>query len=267
MSFTKDTYTKKLLSTRNRKTQKGEKKGYKTYILYMSPFKQNSKNINLCPHATNGCASACLFKSGMGGIYTNVQQGRINKSEFYLNDRIGFLDYLIDEIGNIINKHKTNANYKNLIPVFRLNGTTDIRWEKQKASNGLSIMDSFPNYQFYDYTKNPYRFNENLPSNYHLTFSRSENNDNHCKTLLSKGYNVAYVFDKVPTEWNGYEVINGDETDLRFLDKKNVIVGLKFKKLTGKGTDNKAMIDDNDFIIQVGKEVKLLNSKKISVAA
>ena len=26
--------------------------------------------------------------------------------------------------------------------------------------------------------------------------------------------------------WKGFEVVNGDETDLRFLDKKGVVVGL-----------------------------------------
>ena len=89
--------------------------------------------------------------------------------------------------------------------------------------------------QFYDYTKNYTRFNKVLPSNYHLTFSRSEINHEIAMDILSKGHNVAMVFDKLPETYNGYKVVNGDETDLRFLDEKNVIVGLKYKKITGKG--------------------------------
>jgi hypothetical protein len=57
----------------------------------------------------------------------------------------------------------------------------------------------------------------------------------------------------LPTEYLGYKVINGDESDLRFLDDKNVIVGLKYKLMTGKGTSgqNKENVENNDFIINV----------------
>ena len=74
-------YNKKLLSFNNAKTVKGEKYGFKTYILYMSPHTQNSLGKNICPNASNGCAKACLYKSGFGGIYTSVQAGRIAKTE------------------------------------------------------------------------------------------------------------------------------------------------------------------------------------------
>jgi len=77
-----------------------------------------------------------------------------------------------------------------------------------------------------------------LPTNYHLTFSRSETNDIKALELLNKGFNVAMVFDKTPETFRGFEVINGDKDDLRFLDKQNVIVGLKYKNITGKGADN-----------------------------
>ena len=99
-------------------------------------------------------------------------------------------------------------------------------------------MELFPNLQFYDYTKNHLRFNTKLPSNYSLVFSRSENNHKQAIDLLKKGFNVAMVFDVPPTEFEGFQVVDGDETDLRFLDDKGVIVGLKYKKLTGKGANN-----------------------------
>ena len=147
-------YKKSLLSFNNAKTIKGEKKGYKTFILYMSPFTQNSKGVNICPMASKGCASACLFESGFGGIYQSVKNGRTEKTEFYLSDRIAFLDKLVVEIGKL-EKKVADTDF---ILAIRLNGTSDISFEKQKTSNGKTIFDTFPNVQFYDYTKNYTRF-------------------------------------------------------------------------------------------------------------
>ena len=228
-------YTKtKLLSTNNAKTIKGEKLGYKSYILYMSSFKDNSKGINLCSHASKGCSDSCLVGSGMGGIYTTVQNGRRNKAEWFLENRNEFLNTLVKEITNAIKLNKDKA-----IPVFRLNGTTDITWEKFKIKDNKNIFELFPDTQFYDYTKNHKRFEKELPKNYHLTFSRSEINHNKAMELLSRGFNVAMVFNKLPDNFQGYKVINADLDDLRFLDEKNVICGLKYKKMTGKGANNK----------------------------
>ena len=76
---------------------------------------------------------------------------------------------------------------------------------------------------------------KNFPSNYHLTFSRSEHNDKLCEMVLEMGGNVAVVFrNQLPQTWKGYEVVNGDETDLRFLDKKGVVVGLIEKGMAKK---------------------------------
>jgi hypothetical protein len=167
-------------------------------------------------------------------MYTSVQQGRRNKSEYFLSNRIEFLHQLKAEITKAIKKHEGNA-----IPVFRLNGTTDITWEKFKIFDGKNIFEVFPNVQFYDYTKNYTRFDKALPSNYHLTFSRSETNHSKTLELLSKGINCAMVFDALPLTYEGYEVINADADDLRFLDKRGgVICGLKYKKMTGRGTNN-----------------------------
>ena len=237
MSYRKST----LLTWNNHKTVKGEKfidsvsgLPYKTYIMYMSPFTQNSKGINLCPHASAGCSAACLFKSGMGGMYTGVQNGRINKTEWYLANRSEFMLTLDKEIGLAVKRHMGSA-----VVTIRLNGTSDIRFEKIKVRDNKNLFELYPDVQFYDYTKNPKRF-EGLPLNYHLTFSRSEVNHKAAMKLLDKGVNVAMVFNKIPQTFEGYNVVSGDESDLRFLDDKGVIVGLKYKNLTGKGVDNKA---------------------------
>ena len=224
-----------LLSTNNAKTIKGEKLGYVTYILYMSPYKANSKGINVCPHASKGCADSCLVGSGFGGMFTSVMQGRVNKTEQFLRDRVGFMNQLKSEIEKAIAKNKDKA-----IPVFRLNGTSDLPFEKYRVfEGGKNIFEVFPDVQFYDYTKNYLRFDKELPSNYYLTFSRSETNHAISMELLKRGVNVAMVFDKLPESYEGYEVINADLDDLRFLDKRGVICGLKYKKMTGKGADNK----------------------------
>jgi hypothetical protein len=226
-------YSKALLTTNNAKTIKGEKLGYITYILYMSAYTQNAKGINVCSHASAGCAASCLVGSGFGGMYTGVQKGRIEKTNYFLSNRTAFLFQLKSEIEKAIRKHEGNA-----IVTIRLNGTSDLPYEKYKVFDGKNIFEIFPSVQFYDYTKNYLRFNKVLPSNYHLTFSRSETNHDKAMELLKRGINVAMVFDKLPSTFEGFEVINADLDDLRFLDKKGVICGLKYKKMTGKGANN-----------------------------
>src|SRR6185295_16203311 len=89
-----------LLTTNNAKTIKGEKLGWLTYILYMSPFTQNSQGKNVCPMATTGCSQACLFTSGHGSM-SNVQKGRTNKTELFFKNRDLFLTMLYSEIAQL----------------------------------------------------------------------------------------------------------------------------------------------------------------------
>lgn len=243
-----------LLSKNNNKTVKGEKYGWITYILYLAPFTQNATGKNVCSHATAGCAEACLFGSGFGGMFTSVEKGRINKTNYLLSNREGFLRQLKSEISKLKEKHlKKGENV-----CIRLNGTSDLAWEKFKI-DGLSLMETFPGIQFYDYTKNYLRFDRVLPENYHLTFSRSEKNDDIVDLLLARGENVAMVFDELPEEYRGYKVVNGDLSDLRFKDDKNVIVGLKYKNMTGKGADNQKAFRSGFALKlkEIGKIIKL----------
>lgn len=261
MNFT----VSKLLTTNNYKTMKGQSLGYITYIMYMSPYKANSKGINICPFASKGCAASCLVGSGFGGMYTNVMNGRKNRTEYYLADRQAFLSQLDVEIGKAIKKHEGKA-----IVTIRLNGTSDLPFEKMKVRDGKTLFELYPETQFYDYTKNYTRFDKELPANYHLTFSRSETNDKYAMDILKRGYNVAMVFDKLPATYNGYKVINGDKTDLRFLDEKNVIVGLKYKKMTGRNADN-SLAFKSGFAIKTQVDcipvIKVKKKKKVLIAA
>ena len=222
----------------NAKINKSTKEGFFTYGIHLAPF--NLSGFNVCAWASEGCAESCLNTSGHGK-FDSVQQARIKKTKWFYNDKENFMRQLVKEIGNAIKL----SFKKGKTPTFRLNLTSDLAWESQKF-NGVKLMEIFPDVQFYDYTKSVKRMEKYLagkfPKNYHLTFSRSESNADEVEKVLSLGGNVAAVFrNALPKTWNGYKVINGDETDLRFLDKKNVIVGLVEKGLAKK--------DETGFVI------------------
>jgi len=224
-----------LLTVGNPKLMKGTKKGYLSSVLHFAPADLSGKEV--CPKRTAGCTAACLNTAGRGGIFkkgetTNViQQARIRKTKYFFEDRRAFLNELTVEIVKTVAK----AEKQGLIPVFRLNGTSDLAWEKYEVAAGKNIFQMFPNVQFYDYTKVNNRKVSHI-GNYHLTFSKADGNDMDVRIALSNGMNVAAVFHEVPETYLGRKVINGDETDLRFLDEKNVIVGLKAKGKAKKDT-------------------------------
>ena len=207
----------KLLSTANPKIQKGTKLGYLSFILHLAPSMLSGKNT--CPKATPGCIAACLNTAGRGGMFkkgetTNmIQQARIRKTKMYFEQRDLFLATLEADIRKAIKF----AEKQGLIPVFRLNGTSDLAVEK------WGIIEKFPTVQFYDYTKVLGRKVSHLP-NYHLTFSKADGNDADVAEALLQGMSVVAVYDKIPEG-----VPSADETDLRFLDPKGIMLGLKAK--------------------------------------
>ena len=216
-----------LLTSNNPKTMKGLKKGYMSAILHLSP--SDRSGFQVCPKATTGCRAACLNTAGHGGIGlttigdNSVQRARRRKTYWYFARREEFLDQLELEI----RAHVRKAERKGLIPCVRLNGTSDIRWENVSLVQAPNMFEHFPHVQFYDYTKVPGR-DLDIP-NYHLTFSLAESNDSDAQAELERGCNIAVVFDKVPETYLGTPVIDGDESDLRFLDPAGVVVGLKAK--------------------------------------
>ena len=215
-----------LLTVQNAKTQKGEPLGYLTGILYLVPS-DGSKLGNLCPYASTGCRHACLYTAGRGRM-EKVKNGRLRKTKLFFEDSARFADALVHEIATLTLK----AYRRGMMPAIRLNGTSDIPWERIKASNEYPLMAMFPHVQFYDYTKRPDR--KPLFPNYHLTFSRSECNDEQVMKELANGRNVAIVFDTkrglpLPPRWNSWPVLDGDTHDLRFLDAPYHVVGLRAK--------------------------------------
>jgi hypothetical protein len=212
-----------LLTYQNAKTIKGEDLGYLTGILYLAPSDLSGKD--LCPKASKGCREACLFSAGRGR-FKSVFDGRMRKTLEYLMAPDEFFENIKHEIG-LAQKKAARFGLKLCI---RLNGTSDLVLEV--IAKGL--FEAFPDVQFYDYTKISARFKKPLPSNYHLTFSRSKSNSSEALELLSLGHNVAIVFDvkrgeSLPKKYREFKVIDGDIHDLRFLDKRGVVVGLRAK--------------------------------------
>lgn len=219
------------MAHQNAKTAKNSQfDEYLSAILHLAPF--NLSGFNVCPAASNGCVMACLNTAGRGK-FDNVQQARIRKTKLFIQNTKVFTTFLVNDITALVRK----AKKENKKPVIRLNGTSDIAWENVEIESGLNIFDMFPNVQFYDYTKRPNRVITNDYPNYHLTFSMSEVNEVVSKRILKSGFNVAIVFHDIPTVWNKFNVVNGDNHDLRFLEgNQGVIVGLKAKGKAKKDT-------------------------------
>lgn len=238
------------------KTSKGQKLGYFTGIMYLSPHKMANGKVNVCGDATEGCIESCLNEAGRGA-FSNVQDARIKKTLEFLENPKEFMVKIYKEIIKLQKKYGQNL-------VIRLNGTSDLPFENIKVvledRYYSNIFEAFPNVQFYDYTKNPRRVLKNEIGNYYLTFSRAETklNIEYSRNVLNEGKNVAMVFSKELHEkivkmgkivYNNREVnvIDGDETDLRFLDMPNSIVALKAK--------GKAIKDNSGFVIRTIEEI------------
>lgn len=235
----------KLISvSHDAKTVKGQKRGVLTGILYLAPG--NISGREFCNNRSSGCTQACLFNAGRAGKFPKINEARIRKSRWFIEDRESFMQQLILDIAKLL----TDAKKKGLTPAVRLNGTSDLPWEHIPVGSHAALMEAFPETQFYDYTKSfsrAFRFTKKqMPKNYHLTFSRSEVNGEQAQLLLEAGGNVAVVFasKKLPDEWNGFKVVNGDETDLRFADPQNAVIGLKAKGKARKDTSGFVIHND-----------------------
>lgn len=209
-----------LLTLSNTKLLKGNPRGYMSFVLHLAPG--DLSGYEVCIKRSAGCSAACLNTAGRGQ-QQSVQRGRVRKTVMYFEQRDEFMALLVNNIRRGI----AQADRAGLDACFRLNGTSDIPWEKVRI-NGQTVFELFPEAQFYDYTKILGRRTAQYP-NYHLTFSRAENNDADVMKAIQKGMNVAVVFQEMPETYLGLPVVSGDEDDLRFLDPKGVIVGLRAK--------------------------------------
>lgn len=232
----------------NAKTVKGEKFGFMTGVLYMAPHTIAGPNV--CPMAKVAqCEAACLYSAGRGA-FNSVQESRINKAKLFHADRAAFMSQLVKDIARV----KRKAERAGMVPLIRLNGTSDIRYESIPVSvNGVTypnIMAVYPDVQFYDYTKLSNR--KNVPANYDLTFSYSgvPAYQRYVKQAIDAGMRIAVVFRSekdIPAEFMGMECIGGDDSDIRHLEPQGVIVALYAK--------GSAKRDNTGFVVDTIKRV------------
>jgi len=209
----------------NAKTKKGLKlANVDTLILHLSPA-DSAGGPTVCTSATPECIKLCLNTAGRGGIFkagetTNtIQEARRRRTRDYFANPAAFVDRLSAEIDQ--------AKKRGRAFVVRVNGTSDL------PKVAMALAARHPDVTFYDYTKHARPWERTLP-NYTLTFSRTESNDAACFDALAHGVNVAVVFDTkrdqaLPATYYGVPVVDGDLTDLRYLDPAGVVVGLRAK--------------------------------------
>jgi hypothetical protein len=235
----------------NAKTVKGQKYGFMTGILYLAPSDISGHQV--CPMAKlAGCENACLYSAGRGA-FNSVQESRINKTKLFFAYPQLFMERLAKDIEKLIRK----AEKAGMIPLVRLNGTSDIRWENVRFDYGfgneqITIFELFPDLQFYDYTKLANR--KGVPANYDLTFSYSglPGYQAQVKKAIASGMRIATVFrtrDSIPSEFMGMQCVDGDDSDIRHLDPKGVIVALYAK--------GKARTDNSGFVIDSARVIPL----------
>lgn len=257
---------KRFFSFDSPKAIKAAKYRYLNAINYMAPHKSAGVG-NLCPDATGPCIALCLGReSGQASMvsaatnWTNgVRDSRERKARYFMTER---QTYMLEMLAHIAAAIRT-AKRKRVKLCVRPNGSTDVAYEGLRVMlsadvaatlsrvsghvvtpGAHTIFTAFPKVQFVDYTKSARRFERTLPSNYDLTFSRSESNEPDAIKILERGRNVAVVFAGLkPKRWNGYRVIDGDQHDLRHLDPKGVVVGLSPK-------GNKAKRDTSGFVVR-----------------
>ena len=235
---------KTILGTASTKTVKGESIGFLTGIVYLVP------DNKLCSMAKSaGCMEACLKSAGRGA-FNSVQAARKSKTDYFYQHQQAFLLSMAADIWSLRN----TAKNKGLKLIVRPNGTSDILYENLKVIYDKNIFQLFPDVQFYDYTKHPGRNLENKTAgNYDLTYSYSGITPHNVtiKGILNPGNaRVAVVFDKaenIPSNFRGWPVIDGDNTDVRHIEPKTVVVALYAKGKAVKDLSGFTQIKGRDY--------------------
>mgnify|MGYP003626758944 FL=1 len=216
------------------KTEKGEGAGILTAVAYLAA--SSLSGVNLCPWA-GSCAQSCLGHTTGNMKFASVQRAQVLKALWFHFFPESFVETLKAEI----RLKELQAMALGKTCAIRLNGSTDILWERYLD------MNEFPNVQFYDYTKARHSSRKNLAPNYHLTFSLDEKPSSMAwaQEYLDAGGSVAVVVAGeqgtklaaakkaakhiIANGWRGYPVIDGDKNDARFEDEPGHWVALYAK--------------------------------------
>jgi hypothetical protein len=252
---------RKLLTETNPKVLKNDKVlDIPTAVLHLLP-----KYRGTCPFAAS-CAKLCLHSAGNPAYMRGKETARKNRTDMFMTDREAFMELLLIELVQFASKHHLSLQVGT-----RLNGTSDIRWERESinvtpdtseylsARYGLCILpgryrnimyclstNKDISFQFYDYTKRPDRLWDVCKAdNYHLTMSQGSSADTF-RIALDHGLNLAAAFnikknaplpETVTLNNMKFRVIDGDVTDYRPNDEKHGygtnIVGLRLKRVPG----------------------------------
>ena len=213
-------------------------------------------NSNVCPFSGK-CVVPCLRTSGRLK-FTDSQIAMLKRRLLFAYSMKYNPEIYFNLLCQYIEKELRKAQRLHLKLAVRLNGTSDIRWErlnmktgKQDAPiSGTSIIRKFPNVQFYDYTKFPnfLRISWMPWENYNLTYSFNEKTTPlEIESNFNAGRNIAIVFrsempNKIMFNDDMVEVIDGDKHDLRL---PSIDGTSKFIGLTAKG---KAKNDFSGFV-------------------
>jgi hypothetical protein len=225
-----------LLTPFNQKSPKGEKEGYLTAMMYLAPATA-AGGRTVCPHSTPACQDGCLYSAGRGKT-PRVQNARMRRTRMYLERRAEFMRLLVEELGRL----QALADAHDMTLAIRLNGTADIAFEREQI-DGKTVFDLFPRARMYDFTRIPAR-HRRVPAGWHLTFSVADAPISDALDNLRACRNVAVVMPREEFLPHGSVVdiagmqvhmIDGELSDLRFLDPVRSIVQLKPKGRLTKG--------------------------------
>ena len=237
------------------KIMKSFKAGHAPYCVYLAP--SNLSGYNVCPNSAT-CREHCLNGSGHNKMQIlshkqqSINNARIARTKLFYENRELFMAILVHEI----RMAQLIAKTKNMEFSVRLNGTSDLSPEIFRHPNiegGKNILEIFPNVQFYDYTKVESRLAlAEKYSNYDLTLSYTGLNWGACEKYLTNGGKVAIVFEgELPKYHNGFEVIDANGYDMRYLDPRGTIMGLQYHRVANDYKSGKYVSPNTPFIVKV----------------
>jgi hypothetical protein len=235
--------------------------GTMTYCLYLAPW--NMSGYNVCPKGQH-CNEFCLNGSGQnkcdelarGVEGSKINRSRIKKTKLFYENKGLFMEILTHEIESKREKAK-RMGYGFSV---RLNGTSDLSpLAFRDPKTGKNILELFNDVQFYDYTK-VYNRTKLLETydNYDLTFSYDGYNWDECEKFLQNNGKVAVVFYSekgiLPKKFRGYDVIDANDYDMRYLDPKRSIMGLHYHKTAHDYKSGHFVAPNTPFVINLDNE-------------
>ncbi len=209
-------------------------------VIYSTMEGTRGRKVNTCVGASPECRQACLVYSGNNRSNAYILDVQYAKMRALMAEPIAFGKMLLENCrlhqGSSPGPKKPRDN--GVTPYVRLNVFSDIPWE-------AVFPDLFHlGLQFYDYTKVPGR---KPPKNYDLTFSYSGRNLENTVREVKEGNRVSVVFlrrrgESLPTRFLDRKVVDGDVSDVRPLDPRRAIVGLRYKVPKGQAFDPESSV-------------------------